>query len=139
MGIFFPRNMPLADGDLQGLGQIFREAFLSRLDHYNIVEEPGPGIMAVQASLITLCKAVYTDVPGIRAELRDVAQPSGLLFLMQLKDSDTDRVPAHGVDSATTPEFRNANHSTTDWGSVEAATDHWATLFRNFFDNDLGQ
>ena len=139
MGIFFPRNTPLADADLQRLRQIFRKAFLSRLDHYEIVEEPGPGTMAVQASLIDLRKAVYTDVPNIRAELRDVARPGELLFLMELRDSETDRVLARAADSTATPEFKPSSNGGADWAGVEAAAEHWASLFRSFLDNNLGQ
>jgi hypothetical protein len=137
MGIFFPQTTPLPDEDVQRLRQIFRDAFLARLADYTIVEEAGPRTLAVQASLIDLRKAGYRDLPGIRAELRDVAQPGELLFLMELKDSETDRVLARAADSSAKPEFKSDRSGATDWAGVEAAAEHWATLFRNFLDNNL--
>ncbi len=139
MGIFFPQNTRLQDEELQRLRQIFREAFLAQLTDYNIVEEPGPGTLAVQASLIDLRKAAYADVPNLRAELRDIARPGELLFLMEFRDSETNRVLGRAADSAAIPAFASEDGTTTDWGSVEAAAEHWASLFRGFLDNNLGR
>ena len=139
MGIFFPQNTPLTTEQLQRIRQIFREAFLAQLTDYNIVEEPGPGTLAVQASLIDLRKAASPDVPNLRAELRDVARPGELLFLMELRDSETHRVLGRAADSAATPAFASDENNATDWGSVEAAAERWASLFRGFLDNNLGQ
>ncbi len=139
MGIFFPRNTHLNDEELQRLRQIFREAFLTQLTDYKIVEEPGPGTIAVQASLIDLRSAAYADVPNLRAELRHVARPGELLFLMELRDSETNRVLGRAADSAATPAFASEGGTSTDWGSVEAAAERWASLFRGFLDNNLGR
>lgn len=139
MGIFFPKNVQMTDEDLQRLRQIFRDAFLPKLDHYTIVNEPAPGTLAVQASLIDLRKAGIADVPQLRIELRDVAQPGSLVFLMEFRDPQTDLVLGRAADSAATPKFAYGDGSPTDWSSVEAAAEHWATLFRNFLDNNLGQ
>ena len=139
MGIYFPQNTPLTTDELQRLRQIFREAFLAELTNYEIVDQPGPGIMAVQASLIDLRKSASTSVPNLRAELRDVARPGELLFLMELRDSETQRVLGRAADSAATPDFASDDDHATDWDSVESAARHWATLFRDFLDNNLGR
>ena len=139
MGIFFPRSIRLKDEELQRLRQIFRDAFLTQLTNYKIVDEAGPGTLAVQASLIDLRKAVSADVPSLRAELRDIAQPGELLFLMELRDSETNRVLGRAADSAARPAFASDDNNATDWGSVEAAAEHWASLFRGFLDNNLGR
>ena len=139
MGIFFPRSIRLKDEELQRLRQIFRDAFLTQLTNYKIVDEAGPGTLAVQASLIDLRKAASADVPSLRAELRDVAQPGELLFLMEFRDSETNRVLGRAADSAATPAFASDDNNGTDWGSVEAAAERWASLFRGFLDNNLGQ
>lgn len=139
MGIFFPRNTRMADEDLQRLRQIFRSAFLNELTNYNIVEDAGPGTLTVQASLIDLRKAAYSDVPELRAEIRDVAAPGELVFLMELRDSETDRVLGRAADSAATPTFASGDTKATDWDSVQAAAERWASLFRGFLDNNLGK
>ena len=139
MGIFFPQNVQMSDEDLARLRQIFRDAFLPKLDHYTIVDEPVPGAMAVQASLIDLRKAGIADVPYLRIELRDVAKPGALVFLMEFRDPVTDLVLARAADSTAAPAFAYGDGSATDWSAVEAAAEHWATLFRNFLDNNLGK
>lgn len=139
MGIYFPRNTRLNDEDLQRLRQIFREAFLTELTNYKVVDEAGPGTMAVQASLIDLRKAASADVPDLRIELRDIARPGELLFLMELRDSETSRVLGRAADSQATPTFASDNSNATDWAGVEAAAEHWASLFRGFLDNNLGR
>lgn len=139
MGIFFPQNARMNDEELERLRQIFREAFLAQLTDYKIVEEPGPGTLAVQASLIDLRKATYADVPNLRAEIRDVARLGELLFLMELRDSETKRVLGRAADSAAIPTFASDDGTATDWGGVEAAAENWASLFRGFLDKNLGR
>jgi hypothetical protein len=139
MGIFFPQNVQMSDEDLQRLREIFRAAFIPKLSAYTIVSEPAPGTLAVEASLIDLRKAGNADVPGLRIELRDVAKPGALVFLMEFRDPETGLVLGRAADSAAAPAFAYGDGSTTDWADVEKAAEHWATLFRNFLDNNLGQ
>ena len=139
MGIFFPQNVQMAEEDLQRLRQIFRDAFLPKLTAYKIVNTPAPGTMAVKASLIDLRKAGTADVPDLRIELRDVAKAGALVFLMEFHDPNTDKVLARAADSSAAPAFAYGDGGTTDWASVEEAAEHWATLFRNFLDNNLGK
>ena len=139
MGIFFPQNVQMSDEDLARLRQIFRDAFLPKLDHYTIVNTPAPGALAVKASLIDLRKAATADVPQLSMALQDVAKPGTLVFLMEFRDPVTDLVLGRAADSTAAPEFAYGDGSPTDWGAVEAAAEHWATLFRNFLDNNLGK
>jgi len=139
MGIFFPQNVHMSNEDLLRLRQIFRDAFLPKLDDYTIVNTAVPGALAVKASLIDLRKAGVADVPDLRIELRDVAKPGALVFLMEFRDPVTDLVLARAADSTVAPAFAYGDGSATDWSAVEVAAEHWATLFRNFLDNNLGQ
>jgi len=139
MGIFFPQNVQVNDEDIERLRQIFRDAFLPKLGHYTIVDEPAPGTMAVQASLIDLRKAGSADVPYLRAEVRDVAKAGALVFLMEFRDPKTDKVLGRAADSSAAPTFAYGDGGATDWSSVEEAAEHWATLFVNFLDNNLGK
>ena len=86
MGIFFPKNTPLSDEEIQRIRQIFRASFLAELTDYEIVEDAGPGTLKVQASLIDLRNASINELPGLRAELNSIAKPGALLFLMELRD-----------------------------------------------------
>lgn len=138
MGIHFPESSPISDGDLQRIRQIFREAFLSRLSGYEIVDEPGPEVMTVQASIIDLRNADLSDVPDMRAGLANVARPGVLVFTMELRDSTTDRVLARAADSTSNPKIGTSG-SSTDWNDVQTAAGYWATLFRQFLDQNLGQ
>ena len=136
MGIFFPSNAALSPADAQQLRQIFREAFRSRLGDYSVSREPGPTTMAVQASLVDLRGG--GDVPALSRDIRDIATSGSLVFLMELKDSESGKVLARAADSARTPTFASGG-AATDWTSVEEAAQHWADLFVGFLDANLGR
>lgn len=138
MGIFFPEGSFTSKEDIQRIRDIFRTAFLGELENYVIVTEPGPGVMTVQASLIDFRSATTHDVMSVRKELRDMASPGKILFMMEMRDSDSDRVLARAADSAKTPIIADEEGETTDWTSVEDAAQHWASLFRQFLDENFG-
>jgi hypothetical protein len=139
MGIYFPTDSPVSDEDIFRLRQIFRGAFLDELKAYRIVREPGPTTMTVQASLIDLRQTSGTQLPTLRRDVREIAKSGSLVFLMELRDSETNRVLARAADSASTIEFADAGRQETDWTSVEAAASRWAELFRGFLDRNLGR
>lgn len=138
MGIFFPDHAGLSAGELDRIRQIFRRSFSARLSGYDITREPGPDMLRVTASLVDLREAEYADVSNLRRDLRDIALPGKLLFLMELRDSGNDRVLARAADSQVAPRFSTGSGGSTDWRAVEEAADHWAGLFRNFLDQNLG-
>lgn len=139
MGIFSPEKSPLPEEDLQRIRQIFRDAFLGELTGYEIVQSAGPSVMTVQASLIDLREADLGDVPHMRAGLRNVARPGVLVFMMEMRDSVTDRVLARAADSTSNPEIGTVGGRTTDWDDVQTAAQYWASLFRQFLDQNLAQ
>ena len=140
MGIFSPKDAETSPEDLARIRQIFRDAFLSRLAGYDIVQnETGPSTLTVQATLIDFRNATADDVMSVRPELRDMERPGALVFLMEMKDSRTDAVLARAADSAAAPAFATSSGTTTDWPEVEAAAAHWAELFREFLDENLNQ
>ena len=95
--------------------------------------------MKVQASLIDLRGSAGTDLSSLRRDIRDVASTGSLVFLMEMKDSQTDRVLARAADSATAPAFGTNEDTATDWAAVDEAARHWAQLFRQFLDQNLGR
>jgi hypothetical protein len=139
MGIFFPAGAGMPAADQQRLRQSFRDAFVAELAGYQVTREPGPTTMKVQASLIDLRNSSGADMSALRREVRDVAKTGSLVFLMEMRDSQTDRVLARAADSAKTPVLSTGTDSKTDWQAVEDAAQHWAKLFRQFLDQNLGQ
>jgi hypothetical protein len=139
MGIFFPEGSQSPPEDVQKIRDIFRNAFLGELDEYVIVTEAGPGAMTVQATLIDFRNAGNESVMSVRSELRDMAAPGKILFMMEMRDSVSDAVLARAADSAQTPTIATADGTETDWASVEDAAQHWASLFRAFLDENFGK
>lgn len=139
MGIFFPTNAAPSIDDQERTRQIFRAAFLGELSNYQIVADKGPTALEVQASLIDYRNATGADVPAVRRELRDIARPGALMFLMELKDPESGRVLARAADSASAPAFSTSPDTVTDWSAVEAAAARWARLFRDFLDANLNK
>jgi hypothetical protein len=139
MGIFFPQNSAIPDADTQRIRSIFRQSFLDELSAYEIVDKPGRDVMMVEASLIDLRLAAFADVPNLRPEIRSVARPGSLVFLMEMKDSETGRVLARAADSTLNPNIGSDDLSESEWDEVELAAAHWATLFRRFLDQNLNK
>lgn len=139
MGIFFPTASAIPDEDLDRIRAIFRSTFLAELADYEVVDQTGRGIMLVDASLIDLRGATYADIPSLRREVRDIATPGSLVFLMELKDSRTGRVLARAADTSRNPNIGSDQLDASEWAAVEAAAGHWASLFRQFLDQNLGE
>jgi len=140
MGIHFPTNAPHSDEEVARIRKIFRAAFLAELDGYEIVTEPGPDVLVVVPSLIDMRFGTAADVPDLRGNLSSLAQPGQLLFLMELRDSETDRVLGRAADSSgEPPQFATPETNATDWDSVAAAAERWAGLFRQFLDKNLSR
>ena len=137
LGIFFPQSHLTTAEDLQRIRQIFRDAFLAQLEGYEIVSEPGPSTMAVEASLVDLRNSNSSQIPHLRSSIRELVTPGSILFLMEMRDSENDRVLARAADTAKAPTFSNESGIETDWASIENAAQHWAALFRTFLDENL--
>ena len=139
MGIFFPAGTTMRTEDEQRLRQSFRTAFLDELEGYSISREPGPTTMKVEASLIDLRgpAGAGSALQSMRSDLRDLATAGSLVFLMEMRDSQTDKVLARAADSAKAPAIGTGPDAETDWQAVDAASAHWAKLFREFLDRNL--
>ena len=140
MGIYFPSDAAPTAKDQQQIRQIFRKAFLSELVEYEVVQgEKSPTTLSVQATLVDFRNASVRDIQSVRRELRDLARPGVVMFLMELKDSRTEEVLARAADSAAAPAFSTTDDVPTDWVAVEKAAAGWATRFRRFLDDNLNQ
>jgi hypothetical protein len=141
MGIYFPADTKMRLEDQQRLRKTFRAAFLDELEGYAITREPGPTTMKVEASLIDLRGSTGAGAAfsSMRRDIRDMATAGSLVFLMELRDSQTDEVLARAADSAKAPALGTSRGVETDWQAVEEAAAHWARLFRDFLDQNLGR
>jgi hypothetical protein len=139
MGILFPVDAAPTEEDQQRTRQIFRDAFLGELTGYAIVDQKGPTTLMVRPSLIDYRQSSGDDAMLVRRDLRDLASPGSLVFLMELADSESGEVLARAADSASVPTFANGGITMTDWAAVESAADRWAKLFRTFLDENLNQ
>jgi len=140
MGIYFPSDAAPTTQDQQRIRQIFRNAFLSELGGYEVVRgEKGPTTLSVQATLVDFRNASPRDIQSVRRELRDMAKPGVVMFLMELKDSRTNEVLARAADSAAVPAFSTTAEVATDWSAVETAAAGWAGRFRRFLDDNLNK
>ena len=137
LGIYFPQSYLTTAEDIAHIRQIFRDAFLAQLETYDIVQEPGPTTMKVEASIIDMRTSVGDQLPRLRSDIRDMAKPGTIVFLMEMRDSMTDKVLARAADSARAPAFASGDGVETDWASIEEAAQHWAALFRTFLDENL--
>ena len=139
MGIFFPEDAAPSKEDQQRTRQIFRTAFLDELQGYRIVESKGPTTLEIRPTLIDYRKSSGGDAQYVRRDLRDIANPGSLVFLMELVDSESGEVLARAADSASVPTFNIGDSTITDWDAVQSAAERWAKLFRNFLDDSLNK
>ena len=140
MGIFFPSHAAPSVEDQQRARKIFREAFLEQLIGYEVVVgETGPTTLQVQASLIDFTNAKPSDVMSVGPQIRDFTRPGTIIFLMELKDSQSNEVLARAVDSADLSVLSGSPDVPTDWDSLDLAAQRWASLFRAFLDRSLGR
>jgi hypothetical protein len=137
--IYYPDNAPApSQDDLDRLRGIFREAFLAELgDDYEIVDEPGAGVMLVIAQIIDLKVLGPRGTYEPSGRLREVVARGQLTLLMELRDSVTGDVLGRAGEadggSATTISDQAAS-----WAQVEDAARRWARLFKRFLDANLG-
>ena len=139
MGIFFPKDAAPSKDDQERTREIFRTAFLSELQAYTIVESKGPTTLEVRPSLIDYRQSSGGDVQLVRRDLRDLANPGSLIFLMELVDSESGEVLGRAADSASVPTFGTGDDAITDWDAVQTAAERWAELFRKFLDENLNK
>ena len=93
--------------------------------------------MKVQASLIDLRQS--GSIPPMRRDIEEIATPGKLVFLMEMRDSESNRILARAGDSASDPAFATGTGTATDWKAVETAARRWASLFRQFLDQNLSR
>lgn len=126
--------------DLERIRSIFRTAFLGKIgDDYALVDQPGPDVLHVRASLVDL---ELSPVPGnlpIRGRAASLVAAGQLTFFMELADSLSGEVLARAGDREKAPTQIAVATSERDWSRTEKAAERWAQMFRDFLDENLGK
>jgi len=125
--------------DLARIRRIFRTAFLAEVgDDYMLVDEPGPDVLHVRASLVDL---ELSPVPGempLKGRAAALIAEGHLTFFMELSDSQSGEVLARAADQEKDAGPVGVAAMDRDWTRTEAAAERWAGLFRDFLDRNLG-
>jgi hypothetical protein len=126
--------------DLERMRGIFRAAFLAAIaGDYEIVTEPAPDALGVRASLVDLQKAATSAEIPVEGRLRSLVGNGQLTFLMELSDSVSGEVLARAADRDQAVVEPTANADPSAWAQAEAAATRWASIFRQFLDDNLGR
>jgi hypothetical protein len=138
LSIYYPESEEPPDpAEIDMIRGYFRDAFTKAVgDAYEIVDEPGPGVMKVQGQVIDMKMTSGGAVLDVSGRLRDVVAHGELTFLMEMSDSVTGQVLARAGDKST--DISEGKDDAT-WDDVRGAAEYWAGLFRNWLDNYLGE
>jgi len=136
--IYYPESGERPDpADLDRIRGYFRDAFTSAIgDDYEIVAEPGPGVLKVRGQVIDMKMTSGGTVVDTSGRLRDIVAHGELTFLMEMSDSVTGQVLARAGDKSSDI---SAEKGDATWDDVRRAAEYWAGLFRNWLDNYLGK
>ena len=126
--------------DIERLRQIFRDAFLTAIgSDYELVDEPGPDVLGVRASLVDLELTPFTGTLPVKGRAASLIAEGQLSFFMELTDSQTGEVLARAGDQEKTATEIEAVATDRHWRQADAAAKRWAQMFRDFLDESLGQ
>ena len=138
LSIYYPESEEPPDpAEIDRIRGYFRDAFTKAIgDAYEIVDEPGRGVMKVQGQVIDMKMTSGGTVVDVSGRLRDIVAHGELTFLMEMSDSVTGQVLARAGDKST--DISEGRDDAT-WDDVRRAAEYWAGLFRNWLDNYLGE
>lgn len=136
MGIFYPSHLSPDEDDLQRVRAAFREAFLSRIEAYDIVDKPAADVLLVRASLVDLRNTAADRLPNIADDLNAILEPGKLTFTIEMRDSVSGNLLLRAADTQKSPDMDMPDGGPVS-GGVRDAADHWAELLRNFLDQNL--
>ncbi len=138
LSIYYPENEEPPDpAEIDRIRGYFRDAFTQAIgDAYDIVDEPGPGVMKVQGQVIDMKMTSGGATLDVSGRLRNIVAHGELTFLMEMSDSVTGQVLARAGDKSS--DISGEKDDAT-WDDVRRAAEYWAGLFRNWLDNYLGE
>jgi len=136
---YYEGQVDPAPSDLARLRKIFRTAFKAAIgDDYLLVDEPGPDVLQVRASLVDLeLSPVSGDMP-VKGRAAALVAEGQLTFFMELADSLSGEVLGRAADQEKDPGPVGVAFEERDWQRTRVAAERWAGLFRDFLDRNLG-
>ena len=136
--IYYPESEDSPDpADLDRVRGYFRDAFAAAIgDDYEVVSEPGPGVLKVSGQVIDMKMTSGGATFDPSGRLRDVVAHGELTFLMEMSDSVSGQVLARAGDKSSDISAENDDAT---WDDVRRAAEYWAGLFRNWLDSSLGE
>lgn len=135
--IYYPEDgEPPDPAEIDRIRGYFSDAFTNAIgDAYDIVAEPGPGVMKVRGQVIDMKMTSGGATLDVSGRLRDVVAHGELTLLMEMSDSVTGQVLARAGDKSTDI---SGNKDDATWDDVRRAAEYWASLFRGWLDTYLG-
>jgi hypothetical protein len=136
------RNFALSEAQKQELERLFLEVFSAELqasEHYRLTQEPGPGVLRVEAGIIDLVVKVPTQTYG--NERTFTTSTGEMTLLLELFDSRSGEILARVADrrealAAGHGGFDDLYYSNpaTDTNAVLRVFRRWAQILRKRLD-----
>jgi hypothetical protein len=137
MGIFYPTHASVSDEDLARVRLAFREAFLTQLSDYEIVDKPADDVLKISASLVDLRGTAADRLPQLSREINEILRPGKLTFVIEMSDSLTGNAILRAADTESAPVIDLPEDGSAPSDEVRAAAEYWAQLLRNFLDKNF--
>ena len=126
-------EFPISPENRERLQNTVREEFLEefeKLERYEIVSEPGPGVLMLVGGILD----VISRVPPERASRGGVYLTSGgdATLVLELRDSVTNEILARAADRRSAESaFAFEVNTVTAWSEVRGLAANWARLLVN--------
>ena len=125
---------------VERIHQIFRAAFLDAIgDDYPVVEQAGPDVLGVRASLVDLKHSQALGSLPVKGRAARLVANGQLTFFMELTDSVTGEVLARAADREKAPAEPLGLTEERVWIETEIQAKRWAGMFRDFLDENLNR
>jgi hypothetical protein len=128
-------EFPIDEENRERLQRTVREEFLEEfemLERYEIVTEPGPGVLMLIGGVLDVVSRVPPERPGAGARggvyLTSVGDAT---LVLELRDSTTNEILARAADRRSAESaFAFEVNTVTAWSEVRRLAGAWARLLR---------
>lgn len=129
----------LDEGDKARLQRIFRESAEKELVErggYELVDEPGPNVLRVDAAVIDLTVNAPDDIGSRPGRSRTFVMRTGdITILGELRDSQSDEILVRFADKKQSREQFRQMTTVSAWSDVRMIFSSWARILRDGLDN----
>ena len=117
------------------VGDVFKEE-LTKIGRFEIVDKPGPDVMAVQGALLDIISYVPPEPIGGRSFIY-LSSVGEATLVLELRDSETGTILARAIDRRAAESIGNTfidSNRVTNAAEVRRLIRHWATRLREGLD-----